>query len=90
MLAEVDTATGLVATLNVALVAPAAMVTLEGTEAAPLLLESATCAPPEGAGPSIVTVPVTEVPPMTLEALRLRDATRGGSTVTEPVCVAPP
>ena len=40
MLAEVDAATGLVATLNVALVAPAAMVTVAGTEVAALLSES--------------------------------------------------
>ena len=90
MLAEVDTATTLVATLNVALVAPAAMVTVAGTEVAALLSESWTIAPPAGAAPSSMTVPVTEVPPVTLEALRLSDATRGGVTVTVPVCVAPP
>ena len=54
-------------TVNVALVAPAATVTLAGTRAAVvLLLESATCAPPVGAGPLNVTVPVDEFPPTTL------------------------
>jgi hypothetical protein len=66
MVTVVDEATGLVLTANVALVAPAAIVTLGGTLAAPLLLESATCAPPVGAGPLNVTVPVEEFPPATL------------------------
>src|SRR5918996_536100 len=90
MLALVDAATALVVMLNVALVAPAAMVTFGGTEAAPLLLESATCAPPAGAGPSIITVPATGLPPVTLAWLRLSDATLGGTTVSAAVCVAPP
>jgi hypothetical protein len=90
MLAEVDAATALVAMLNVALVAPAGMVTLEGTAAAPLLLDSATCAPPAGAGPSSTTVPVTGVPPATLAWLRLSADTLGGTTVSDAVCVAPP
>ena len=63
----VDATTALVLTLNDALVAPAATVTLEGTLAAVvLLLESVTCAPPAGAGPLSVTVPVEEFPPVTL------------------------
>src|SRR5947209_2856431 len=53
-------------TVKFALVTPAGMNTLDGTLAAPLLLESATCAPPAGAGPLNVTVPVEEFPPMTL------------------------
>src|SRR5687767_2855944 len=90
MLTAVEAATGLVATAKVALVAPAAMVTLPGTEAAALLAESWTTAPPAGAGPSIITVPVTEVPPVTLPWLRLSAEARGGTTVSALVCVAPP
>jgi hypothetical protein len=45
-------------TPNVALVAPAGTVTLAGTCAAPLLLLSMMTAPPAGAGPFNVTVPV--------------------------------
>ena len=63
---EVETRTAEVLTVNVALVPPAGTVTLEGTLAAPLLLESATCAPPVGAGPLNATVPVEEFPPATL------------------------
>jgi hypothetical protein len=67
MVTVVDAATALVLTVNVALVAPARTVTLEGTLAAVvLLLESTTCAPPAGAAPLSVTVPVEEFPPLTL------------------------
>lgn len=67
MVTVVEAATALVLTVNVALVAPAATVTLEGTLAAVvLLLESVTCAPPVGAASSSVTVPVEEFPPVTL------------------------
>src|SRR5258707_12288261 len=66
MATVVDAATAQVLTKNVALVAPAGTATLEGTLAAPLLLASTTCAPPAGAGPLSVTVPVEEFPPVTL------------------------
>jgi len=62
----VDAVTALVLTVNVALLAPAAIVTLAGTLAAPLSLESSTCAPPVSAGPLSVTVPVEGDPPVTL------------------------
>jgi hypothetical protein len=67
MVTVVDAPTTLVLTVNDALVAPAATVTLEGTLATVvLLLERATCAPPAGAGPLNVTVPVEKFPPVTL------------------------
>jgi len=61
ILTEVEKRTMDVFTVKVTLVATAGMITLEGTLAAPvLLLESATCAPPAGAGPLSVTVPVED------------------------------
>ena len=86
----VDVPTGLVVTLKLALAAPAATVTLAGTDAAGLLLESATCAPPAGAGPFSVTVPVAGFPPGMLAGLTPRDEMTAGITVSEAVCVGPP
>ena len=63
----VDAVTALVLTVNVALLAPAATITLAGTVAAAVLaLERETAAPPLGAGPLSVTVPVEGDPPVTL------------------------
>ena len=95
MVTVVDEATALVLTTNVALVAPAAIVTLGGMLAAPLLLESATCAPPVGAAPLNVTVPVEEFPPATLVGFSESEERVGGGggagvTVSEAVLVAPP
>src|SRR5258708_7000058 len=67
MVTEVTLATELVVTVNVAVVDPATTVTLAGTcAAAVLLLVSPTVAPPVGAAPLSVPVPVDEVPPVTL------------------------
>ena len=90
-----DAVTALVLTVNVALIAPAATATLEGTRAAPLLLESATVAPPAGAAPLSVTVPVEELPPVTLVGFSPSEASVGGGgaagvTASEAVLVAPP
>jgi hypothetical protein len=63
---DAETDTALVLTVNVALLAPAAIVTVAGALADPLLLESSTCAPPVGAGPLSVTVPAEGDPPVTL------------------------
>ena len=77
---------------KVALVRPATTVTLAGTLATDgLLLETDTTAPPLGAGPFRVTVPVEDPsgPPMTLEGFRANKETTGGMTVSEAVFVPP-
>jgi hypothetical protein len=64
---DVDSATGIVAIWKVAFALPAATVTLTGTVAAMvLLLDNEITAPPLGAGAPSVTVPVEELPPLTL------------------------
>ena len=57
--------TAVVVTVNVAVDAPAATVTLAGTVADALLLERLTTIPPVGAGEPSVIVPVAFVPPLT-------------------------
>jgi len=80
--------------VKVALLLPAGKITLEGTLAAPLLLESVTCAPPAGAGLLSVTVPVEDCsPPMTLVGFNVSEETvgrGGGVTVSEADTLAPP
>ena len=67
MLAVLIADTTLVVTVNVAEVFPAATVTLVGTVAADvLLLVRVTTAPPVGAAPLRVTVPVEGLAPVTL------------------------
>jgi hypothetical protein len=92
MVTDVEAATLAVLTVNVAPVAPAVTVTLEGTLAAPLLLKSITCAPPVSAGPLSVTVPVEADPPVTLVGFSVSEEGVGracGSTVSEAVLVTP-
>ena len=81
----------LVVTVKVALVAPAATVTLAGTLAtAVLLLDSVTTAPPLGAAPLRVTVPCEELPPVTLLGFSVsEDRVTAGETVSEAVWVTP-
>ena len=81
----------LVVTVKVALVAPAATVTLAGTVAtAVLLLDSVTTAPPLGAAPLRVTVPCEELPPVTLVGFSVsEDRVTAGETVSVAVLVAP-
>ena len=85
MLAGVDEATAVVLIVKVALLLPAGMVTLEGTLAAALLLESRICAPPRGAGPLRVTVPTEDwAPPVTLDGFNVSEEGVGrGVTVSE-------
>ena len=71
---EVELVTELVVTEKVADVAPAATVTLAGTcAAAVLLLVRVTLAPPVGAAPLNVTVPVEELPPVTVAGFTATD-----------------
>ena len=87
MVADVFMSTTEVFTVKVALVLPAGTVTLDGTVAALLLLESVTWAPPAGAAPLSVTVPVDDcAPPVTLVGLNVSEETvgrGGGVTVSE-------
>jgi len=82
MVSVVFDATALVVTVKVAVVAFAATVTLAGTcAAAVLLLDSVTTAPPVGAGPLSVTVPVEEAPPGTDVGLRVTELRTAAVTV---------
>ena len=96
MVEEVESKTRDVRTGKDARVAPAGTNTVEGTLAAPLLLESAMVAPPAGAAPVKVTVPVEDPssPPTTLEGFKLNEARTGsgigtGVTVSEADLVTP-
>ena len=86
--AEVDTPR--VVMLNDALVAPLGMVTVAGTfAAAVLLLCSETTAPPAGAGPFKVAVPVALLPPTTIEGVFETVRSVAAVTVSGVVTVAP-
>jgi hypothetical protein len=92
----VEAVTLLVLAVKIALVAPAEIVTLEGTGMTPgLLLERETRTPPLGAGALSITVPEEGDPPMTLVGLSVSDVRVGpgggcGVTVREAVCVKLP
>ena len=81
MLAVVAAETEPVPTVKVVLLAPAGTVTLAGTVAAALSLDRATVVPPLGAGPVSVTVPVLDVPAVTLAGETLTVAGFAGSTI---------
>src|SRR5438045_2235406 len=75
MIATVPTVTVFVATVNLAVVAPAATVTDAGTVAAlRLLLVNATTAPPAGAAALSVTVPVLFAPPVSVAGFSVIEA----------------
>ena len=80
--------TALVVTVKVAVVAPAATVTLAGVVDDALSSESVTMAPPAGAALPRVTVPVEEVPPFTLAGAMDTDVSTGGLIVKVVACVA--
>jgi hypothetical protein len=86
---EVFEPTVLVVTVNVAVVAFAATVTVAGTWAADvLLLERVTTAPPAAAGPFSVTVPVDEAPRGTDVGFKVTELSTAAVTVRLPLCVA--
>jgi len=81
--------TGLVVTGKAAVVAPAGTVTVAGTWAAAVLLDvNATAAPPAGAGPLSVTVPVEGLPPTTEVGISVTELRTGADTVVVTVKVA--
>jgi hypothetical protein len=83
--AAVETAVVLI--VKLAVLAPAATVTLDGTVAAASSLDSVTDMPPTGATPLNVTVPVEEPPPVTDTGFVFTDTRAGGLIVSEAVCV---
>ena len=83
-------ATPTVVTVNCALVAPSTIVTVAGTPAFELLLESATVTPPTGAADDSVTVPLLDVPPGTDTGRTVRPVNCGAVTVRLPVAVLAP
>lgn len=88
--AEADDVTVLVDTVKVAVVLPADTVTEAGTVAEALLLASEIDTPPDGAALLRVTVPVADVPPLTLVGLTARDETvTAGVMVSAAVLVTP-
>ena len=87
MVADAVLATAVVVTVKVAVVAPAATVTLTGTVAAALLLDRVTASPPVGAALPKVTVPVDEVPPVTEVGFSVTDDTAEELTVRVKVAV---
>ncbi len=87
MVADAVLPTAVVVTVKVAVVAPTATVTLAGTVAAALLLDSVTTAPPVGAALLKVTVPVDEVPPVTEVGFSVTDDTADEPTVRVSVAV---
>jgi hypothetical protein len=93
MVTDVEVDTLLVLTVNVALLAPAGTVTLAGTVAAAVLsLIRETVAPPVGACPLRVTVPIEEDPPITLIGLSAIEESvvePCGVTVSEAALVPP-
>lgn len=88
----VETVTVFVVMVNVADVAPAGTVTETGTVAEAPPDFSATTTPPAGAGAVSVTVPVTLLPPVTLDALKVNVdravVAGGGVNVTVSTAVA--
>jgi hypothetical protein len=92
MLTFLESSTIDVLTVKFAVVAPAGTVTLAGTDAVEgSLLESAITAPPAGAGPFSLTVPVELWrPPVTVVGFSVSEERTAGTTVSVAVRMAPP
>jgi hypothetical protein len=83
IVADVEISTMDVLTVNVALLAPAGMKTLEGTLAAPLLLARVISAPPDGAGALRIAVPRDAcTPPTTLVGFSVSELSVAAGTGT--------
>jgi hypothetical protein len=80
MLAVASVFTGVVVTVKLAVINPAATVTLAGTETAAMLEETGRETPPDPAAAVSVTVPVIAAPPWTLDGERLSVARDGSAT----------
>jgi hypothetical protein len=87
----VEALTALVVIGKVAEVAPACTVTLAATWAVAVsLLDNVTTAPPAGAAPLKVTVPVDPLPPATVAGFTVtEDNVTAGVTVRVALCVPP-
>src|SRR5262252_5741763 len=86
MIETVPRVTVFVATVNVAVVAPAATVTEAGTVATlVLLLVNPTTAPPAGAAALSVTVPVLFAPPVRLPGFSVIEASAATEVVSRVV-----
>jgi hypothetical protein len=72
--------------VNVAVVAPEATITDDGTVSRALLLASATVDPPAGAAALIEAVQVEEPPPVSVFGLQV-SAERPGTVITPPLAV---
>jgi len=81
--------TAMLVTVNVADVLPARMMTVAGTDASPLELDSKTVNPTGGAGVPIDTVAFAVLPPTIEVGLSVRDSTAGGFMVSEAVSLVP-
>ena len=90
IVAEEAAVTALVLTVKFAVVAPAATRTEAGTVATPvLLLDRVTTAPPAGAGPVNVTLPVEVWVPATVVGVSVTLVSAGGRTDNAAVLVTP-
>lgn len=90
IVAEVVACTGEVVAVKLAFVCPAPTTTLDGTEAALLLLDKNTPAPPGGAAILKETVPMEDDPPVTDVGLKVKLETVGVAAVPQTPGVPPP